>query len=318
MQLNRKWLKIYPYLILLTVLLGSAHGSEWEGADGNLRSASYDGDLSRVIQALDSGANINGQSRPDKPTALMYAARNGHIGIAKLLLRRGADPNIQSDQNEMTAFGYSLDNNHQNIAILLIENGAKPLPWGYHSLFRPLPISAKKGYSDLVGLLLKHGVDVNDRVEQNKMTALMIASDKGHTEIVKILLDHHADVNLISSGGYTALDFADKNKHKEIVSILKSMDAEKKHVMKGDAVENRYKQSLISHISDNILKGQQQRQHAKDLYPWGQEICNSLKSQLPKQVILEESYYQFWGEELSNAMWEAALEVICPEFQDHK
>jgi hypothetical protein len=66
------------------------------------------------------------------------------------------------------------------------------------------------------------------------------------------------------------------------------------------------------------------------LYSWGKGICDARGQGLSRQQILmepnpmipsysemspEENYYRFWGPELSEAMYDAALETICPDLR---
>jgi ankyrin repeat protein len=99
--------------------------SDWEGVDGALRSAAFDGDLGRVEKALDAGASIDSQSEPDRPTALMYAASNGHGTVAELLLARGANPNARTESG-MSALAFAIEKGHPDTALLLLKHGAEP------------------------------------------------------------------------------------------------------------------------------------------------------------------------------------------------
>ncbi len=49
------------------------------------------------------------------------------------------------------------------------------------------------------------------------------------------------------------------------------------------------------------------------IYQSGAGICSSLRSGSTKEQILDASYYHFWGVAVSDAMYGAALEVLCPE-----
>lgn len=49
----------------------------------------------------------------------------------------------------------------------------------------------------------------------------------------------------------------------------------------------------------------------ESIYPFAKGVCDSLKDGISKKKILEDSY-QFFGVPVSNAMYEAALNVICP------
>lgn len=49
------------------------------------------------------------------------------------------------------------------------------------------------------------------------------------------------------------------------------------------------------------------------LYQSGTGICRALNSGSTKEEILDASYYHYWGVAVSDAMYGAALEVLCPE-----
>jgi hypothetical protein len=53
----------------------------------------------------------------------------------------------------------------------------------------------------------------------------------------------------------------------------------------------------------------------KQLFPFGYGVCDSLNKGMSKTDILEGSYYQFWGVPASDAIYKAAMDVICPELK---
>jgi tetratricopeptide (TPR) repeat protein len=50
-------------------------------------------------------------------------------------------------------------------------------------------------------------------------------------------------------------------------------------------------------------------------YESGAGICRALASGSTQEQILDASYYHYWGVAVSDAMYEAALEVLCPELE---
>jgi serine/threonine protein kinase len=68
--------------------------------------------------------------------------------------------------------------------------------------------------------LLAQGADPNARDRNNDHTALMEACIAGSLEVVKTLLEFGAYRDLKSSQGLTALDFAKKHNHTNIISLL--------------------------------------------------------------------------------------------------
>ena len=52
----------------------------------------------------------------------------------------------------------------------------------------------------------------------------MFSAQYGHNEIVTILLNHGANIKLVTEDKLTALDFAKRNNHEQIIKYLTSLD----------------------------------------------------------------------------------------------
>ena len=52
----------------------------------------------------------------------------------------------------------------------------------------------------------------------------MFAAQYGHYEIVTILLNHGASIKIVTEDKHTALDFAKRNNHEQIIKYLTSLD----------------------------------------------------------------------------------------------
>lgn len=50
-----------------------------------------------------------------------------------------------------------------------------------------------------------------------------------------------------------------------------------------------------------------------DMLEFGAGICSALARGASKEDVLNKSYYHFWGVAASDAMYAAALEVLCPD-----
>lgn len=298
----------FLYLILSIGISGLVHGSEWEGVGGALRSAAYDGDVQRTIAALDEGADINSQTKPDKPTALMYAAKNGHTRVVRLLLTRGADPNILTSRG-VSAIDLAMQHRHPDTAITLLEHGADPNIMSPITGQTLLQDAAANGYTELLSKLLEEDINVN----MGNPTALELASKQGHIDVVDVLLRRGVDVNLNPDGKLNALDVAKIEGHTQIVNMLKAAGAVETQAPIDDSPAGNFKNTLVQHISDPKLKQEIKYQDSEGFYRFGLGICNALKHGGSKKQILEDSYYHFLGVEISDAMWETALEVVCPE-----
>jgi hypothetical protein len=122
-----------------------------EDPTSELLLAARNGNIVRVIQSLDLGADINTQSESNGYTPLIWASSRGHTETVRLLLEEGADVNVQAND-------------------------------GQTALMR----AADYGHVEVVTLLSNSGADVNVQ-SKNGITALRLATLKGHTQIIQLL-----------------------------------------------------------------------------------------------------------------------------------
>ncbi|MEQ1870539.1 MAG: ankyrin repeat domain-containing protein [Vicinamibacterales bacterium] len=180
-------------------------------------------------------AGSNGLS-PNGFTALLFAARVGHLESVRILLDAGADPN-DTTTDRMSALVLATYRANLPVAQLLLERGADPnaagagftaLHWAAGSwendtttnnitTDRPdyewyAAAGLKEGKTDFVKALLAHGADPNvrmtrapirtgssknlDLTELHGATAFLVAASAGDTEIMRLLVDKGADVHL--------------------------------------------------------------------------------------------------------------------------
>jgi ankyrin repeat protein len=129
-------------------------GNDLYGQKGGLTAllfAAREGHVETALALLDAGADINQVSAGDKSSALLLACINGHFDLALKLLDRGANPNLLSDA------------------------GAGPLyttinvQWAAKSLY-PQPTAQqqqKTTHLELMEALLKKGADANVRLTKH-------------------------------------------------------------------------------------------------------------------------------------------------------
>jgi ankyrin repeat protein len=178
--------------------------------------------------------------QPEAPggmSPLLFAARDGHLDIAELLLDAKADVN-QTDVNGITPLLAAISNHQLPLARLLLQRGANPKSadqWGRTPLWAAVEIRNRdigrngermdrEGALRLIEDLLARGVDVNARttevppvrrfvtplgdlswVDFTGQTPFLRAALSGDMAVMKLLLEHHADPNIPTNSNTTAL-----------------------------------------------------------------------------------------------------------------
>jgi len=169
-------------------------------------------------------------------TPLQFAARQGCLECANLLVEKGADVNA-SDENDVPVLTMAIINGHYDLAAFLVEKGANvnaadntgrtPLyaAVDFHSMPDSNRPSPEEGHNrvdslDLVKLLLAKGADVNARLKQQQpyrtkldrgddtmlttgTTPLLRAAKAGDAVVIDLLIAKGADANLATRNGIT-------------------------------------------------------------------------------------------------------------------
>lgn len=183
-------------------------------------------------------------------TPLEYAVQWGHVGLARLLLKKGAKTEGQNGRStsQQPALHIASRNGGEEIVKLLLEFNAKVNLWSVGST--PLILASRWRHEGIVRLLLEAGADVNAISRGDKSTPLwveyesplMAASRHGHESIVRLLLRNGAAVNTQDETGKSALFKASHNGHRSIVQRLLENGADTR-------METRYGQSPITTAS---------------------------------------------------------------------
>ncbi len=166
-------------------------------------------------------------------TPLVFAARQGNLESARLLLEGGADVNQQTEYG-WTALLAAIHNRYYRVALFLLENGADPKltnDGGWSPLYLATDnrnieggdYPTRKADLDhlmLIDALFARGADVNTRMRSSTetrtifthqwlheegATPLLRAAQSGDLTLVKRLLERGADPSLATDDGTTAL-----------------------------------------------------------------------------------------------------------------
>ena len=225
-----------------------AHGAtvdateEWRGQTALMWAAAC-GHLDVVRVLLEAGANVNARSRVTEEfvkvdtanaddsdsrltnvnlpkggfAPLLFAAREGRLGVADVLIEAGAGVNaLAADGNSvLTVASFS---GHGGLAALLLDKGADPNASG--AGYTALHAAVLKGDLPLVRTLLAHGADPNVRMTKGSparrfgqtfvmrgmgATPFLLAAKYAEVEIMRALAAAGADPLLTLTNGTTPL-----------------------------------------------------------------------------------------------------------------
>jgi ankyrin repeat protein len=192
--------------------------------------------LSVIRLLIDAHASVSARSK-NRFTPLLFAAQQGNMESAKMLLAAGADVNetapdgIAGDTNsrlmfkpntEAGALLVAIDSGHEALARFLAEQGADV---NQHGAGRtPLHSAVQRQMPQLVTLLLEKHADPNARLEKvmpllsryigqqagvdtNPVgaTPFWLAADYGDAAMMQLLVDHGADPKLTTNDKTTPL-----------------------------------------------------------------------------------------------------------------
>jgi ankyrin repeat protein len=164
--------------------------------------AAREGDVETATVLLDAGADIN-QTTEYGWTPLLVASNNRNYKLGAMLLERGANPNI-ANKGGWTPLYLATDNRN-------IEGGDYPVP------------KPDMDHLEFIKLLLNKGADPNMKVKDNTLsrtiftmqwffepgaTAFVRAAQSSDLELLKLLLAHGADPKIPTDFGDTALTAA--------------------------------------------------------------------------------------------------------------
>jgi len=180
--------------------------------------AAQDGSLESARLLIDAGADVNHTGTDEyKNPLLLTAVMGGHFEVFKLLVERGASLE-RGDRYGNTALIVAATYGQTNIVQYLLGRGMKNKA-GTREGGTALQLAAWKKHLPVVKLLLEAGVAV-DYETGDGHTALMMAAEAGAPEIVKLLIARGANVNALNEDRRSALRYATRKNHIEAMRLL--------------------------------------------------------------------------------------------------
>lgn len=158
--------------------------------------AAQEGNVEVARLLISAGAEVNCPSQ-DGATPLFVACQAGHIVMVKELLESGAQVNFTMRDHASPLF-IAAQNGHRNVCVLLINKGAT-VDKTRNDGATPLWIAAQMGHDHVVKVLLQQGAQV-DALRCDNSTPIFKASHKGNCAVVEQLLKYNPNLGLLPNG----------------------------------------------------------------------------------------------------------------------
>ena len=184
-------------LIAVAVAVCVATGAGMAQSRSSIADAAERGDLEAVRSAIKSGGDVNA-SQGDGMTALHWAASQGNVDLASLLLYAGADVEAVTRIGEYTPLHVASRSGQPAVVKRLLEAGADVTRRASVTGATPLHMAAASGNAESVTLLLDKGAEINAREQEADQTPLMFAAALDRGDVVKLLLARGADASAAS------------------------------------------------------------------------------------------------------------------------
>ena len=158
-----------------------------------LIDAAQSGDRAAVQKGIAAKVDVNLADPDDGSTALLWAAHNDDLDMAKALIGAGADVKAANALGA-TPMREATVNGNIELMKALIDAGAdvdSPSPEGQTSLM----VIARTANLDAAKMLIERGAKVNVVEKHENQSPLMWAAEQRQPEMVKLLISKGADVN---------------------------------------------------------------------------------------------------------------------------
>ena len=155
----------------------------WLRSRMNIDDAAESGDLNRVQQLVERGADKDKRNRFGW-TPLFAAAFSGHLNVVQYLAEQGADKEAR-DNDGWTPLYLAVFNGHMNVVQYLLEQGENKVARDDGG-WTPLHAAACRNNYNIVKYLIQQGADLTARTDENT-TPFQFAERRNNVEIAEYL-----------------------------------------------------------------------------------------------------------------------------------
>lgn len=156
--------------------------------------AAYEGDQAKVDALLaQNDIDINQLHVESGGSALITAAKWGHLGVVVALLDAGADVNAALLTSGVTALLLAAANGHVDVVRALLAHGELDVAHTVANGRTALHLAALNNHPDVVRLLLDHRPGSRAGMAGEE-AALAAAVGKRHAAVIEVFMEHGADL----------------------------------------------------------------------------------------------------------------------------
>ena len=197
--------------------------------------------MKRLLTGVALAALLSiGVTAAESPVA--DAAARGDRETVKSLLKQAADVNAAQGDG-MTALHWAAMNGDLELAQMLIVAGANVRATTRLGTYTPLFLASQQGHGSVIQAIIKAGGDVKAGTP-NGTTPLMVAAASGEVEAVRVLIENRADVNAKDGvRAQTPLMYAAASNRPSVIELLAAKGADLKATNKVSDLANLSRES---------------------------------------------------------------------------
>jgi ankyrin repeat protein len=152
-------------------------------------------------------------------TALIHAARGGHLDVLRLLLKKSVNLNEAELTKRRTALMEASVRGHRESVLFLLDQGAEMNLKDFKGQ-TALGLAVSRGHLEISKDLLLRGASIQEK-DRNANNLLHHAAGNGDIPMIEMLLGSGISKDAVNRDGHTPLMLALKRDHSETIPLLR-------------------------------------------------------------------------------------------------